>query len=139
MRLSAAAALAMSATTVLVVQGAFADVSVPVLGSKAAFQNGKGFGAVKPREVYLGGDPTGDVQSISWHHWGSQRSVGFGRGWCPGQSVAAGHPCTASLHVYGLGRCHGRHAYLHVAFYFKNGRHWSAGSRWNICTGGAQL
>lgn len=109
--------------------------SVPVLGWKGAFRSGTGFGSVKPRTVYLGGDPTGEVKAISWHQWGSARAVGFGRGWCPGQSVASGHPCPAALHVSGLGLCHGQRAYRMLAFYFKSGRKWTTGSRWNACTG----
>jgi hypothetical protein len=107
----------------------------PVLGWKAAFPNGKGFGAVKPRMVFLGGDPTGEVSSITWHHWGRGRTVGFGRGWCPGRSVASGHPCLAALHVSGLGTCHGRRAYRRLAFNFKPKSRWIAGSSWNVCSG----
>jgi hypothetical protein len=90
---------------------------------------------VKPHTVFLGGDPTGEVKSVSWRHWGSAQAIGFGQGWCPGQSVASGHPCLAALHVYGLGSCRGRRAYNDMAFYFKMGGSWTAGSRWNICTG----
>jgi hypothetical protein len=107
----------------------------PVLGWKHAFQSGTGFGTAKPRTVYLGGDPTGEVKSITWQHWGAAHAVGFGQGWCPGQSVAAGHPCLAALHVSELGSCHGRRAYLKLAFYFKTGPSWTAGSKWNACTG----
>jgi hypothetical protein len=106
----------------------------PVLGSKGAFPYGAGFGYTKPRRVYLGGDPTGEVKSITWHHWGLARAVGYGRGWCPGQSVAAGHPCLAALHLSGLTTCHGRRAYSQIAFYFKDPR-WTAGTKWNACTG----
>ena len=107
----------------------------PILGWKHAFQSGTGFGTAKPRTVYLGGDPTGEVKSITWQHWGAAHAVGFGQGRCPGQSVAAGHPCAAALHVSQLGSCHGRRAYLKLAFYFKTGQSWTAGSKWNACTG----
>lgn len=111
--------------------------STPVLGWKHAFPSGAGFGTVKPRHVFLGGDPTGDVTSIGWRNWGIQRSMGFGTGWCPGRSVAAGHPCPVSLHTYALGTCHGRRAYTGMSFYFKSRprSHWKLGSKWNICTG----
>lgn len=109
---------------------------VPVLGSKTAFPSGKGFGAVKPRVVFLGGDPTGYVSSISWRHWGDARAVGSGRGWCPGRSVAAGYHCKASLRVSGLGTCDGRSAYRDLTFYFKTRRGWMLGSKRNACTGG---
>jgi hypothetical protein len=111
--------------------------STPVLGGKHAFRSGAGFGTVKPSHVFLGGDPTGNVTSIAWRNWGSQRSIGSGTGWCPGRSVAAGHPCPASLHAYALGTCHRRRAYTEMAFYFKSHprSHWKLGSKWNICTG----
>jgi hypothetical protein len=113
--------------------------STPVLGSKQAFPNGAGFGTVKPRHVFLGGDPTGSVTSVSWHRWGRQRSTGFGTGWCPGRSVASGHPCSVSLHVYALANCHRRRAYTKMAFYFKTrpSSRWKLGSKWNICSGTA--
>ncbi len=114
---------------------ALAHTTSPVLGWKHAFRGGTGFGAAKPRTVFLGGDPTGEVKSITWQHWGAARAVGFGQGWCPGQSVAAGHPCSAALHVSKLGICHGRRAYINVGFYFKTGTKWTAGGRLNACTG----
>ncbi len=117
------------------VSTALARSASPVLGWKHAFQSGMGFGTAKPRTVYLGGDPTGEVKSISWHQWGAAHAVGFGRGWCPGQSVAAGHPCPAALHLSKLGTCHGRRAYIDLAFYFKTGGTWIAGSKLNACTG----
>ncbi len=110
---------------------------LPVLGSRHAFPNGAGFGTAKPRHVYLGGDPTGNVHSVSWRRWGSQRATAFGIGWCPGRSVAAGHPCPVSLHVYALASCRGHRAYTEMAFYFKTrpSSRWMLGSKWNICTG----
>jgi hypothetical protein len=114
---------------------AFARSPAPVLGWKDAFQDGQGFGSVKPRTVYLGGDPTGDVTAIRWRQWGLGHAVGFGRGWCPGRSVASGHPCSVALHAYGLGTCHGRLAYRTLAFYFKSGTKWTVGSKWDVCSG----
>jgi hypothetical protein len=111
--------------------------STPVLGWKHAFSNGVGFGSVRPRHVYLGGDVTGNVTAISWHNWGRMRSFGFGTGWCPGSSVATGYYCPVSLHTDKLGTCHGRRAYKEMAFYFRfhPRSHWKFGSKWNICTG----
>ncbi len=106
-----------------------------MLGSKNALRGGTGFGTVKPRTVFLGGDPTGLVKSITWQHWGSARAVGFGQGLCAGQSVAAGHPCSAALHLSNLGTCHGRRAYIDLAFFFKSGGKWTEGTRLNACTG----
>jgi hypothetical protein len=122
---------------VVAASSAIGLTSTSVLGAKQAFPNGAGFGTVKPRHVFLGGDPTGNVTSVAWHNWGSQRSTGFGTGWCPGRSVASGHPCPVSLHVYALATCHRRRAYTKMAFYFKTrpSARWKLGSRWNICTG----
>lgn len=108
-----------------------------VLGSKRAFPHGEGFGTVKPQTVYLGGDPTGYVSKLRWEHWGSSKAVGYGRGWCPGKSVASGHYCTAALHVSNLASCHGRRAYRTMVFDFKPSpkRRWEAGAKLNVCTG----
>lgn len=128
--------MAIATAAVLVVAGppaALGGMPTPVLGFKGAFRGGKGFGAVKPKVVYLGGDPTGRVQSVRWRAWGSSRATGVGQGWCAGESVAAGHVCEASLHVSRLGTCHGRRAYRTLAFYFKQHGRWALGSTWNIC------
>lgn len=109
--------------------------STPVLGWKGAFQNGQGFGKIKPRTVYLGGDPTGKVSSITWRNWGHRSALGLGTGWCPGVSVAAGYFCPAALHVSTLGTCHGHRAYLKLVFDFMMGGRWVRGSKWNSCTG----
>ena len=103
----------------------------PVLGSAHAFPDGKGFGQIQPRHVFLGGDPTGDVTGVRWHGWGAGETTGFGIGWCPGRTVAAGHSCPVSLHAYDLGSCHGRRAYRALAFYFKPNPHrrWMFGSK----------
>lgn len=41
----------------------------------------KGFGRVKPREIFYGSDPTGLVCDIHWHSWGGRvaRGTGVGR------------------------------------------------------------
>lgn len=116
---------------------ALARTGRPVLGHRHAFPHGRGFGVVKPRAIDLGGDPTGMVSHLRWQHWGRRRAMGFGRGWCAGRSVASGHPCPASLHLYDLTRCHGRRAYRMMVFYFKPGprRHWVAGAKINACSG----
>jgi hypothetical protein len=131
------ACLVVSALATVSVPAALASGARPVLGWSHAFSNGKGFGAVQPRTVYLGGDPTGEVSKLRWQHWGSNKTVGFGQGWCPGQSVASGHYCATSLHVYDHARCHGRSAYRMMVFYFQPGprRHWIVGAKLNVCTG----
>lgn len=132
-----AALLTLSMPLLVAVPSALGNTGSPVLGWKGAFLHGKGFGTAKPSTVFLGGDPTGRVTSITWHDWGHSQTVGYGRGWCPGQSVAAGHPCSAALHVTSLGTCHGRRAYKKLDFTFKMGSRWTQGSKWNICSGPA--
>ena len=119
------------------VPAALAGGGRPVLGWKQAFPSGKGFGTAKPPTVYLGGDPTGYVSKLRWNRWGTDKTVGYGQGWCPGRSVASGHYCMTSLHGYDLVTCHGRRAYRMMVFYFKPdpGRHWIAGAKLNVCTG----
>lgn len=95
--------LAVFALAMVVVPGALAAGSRPVLGWGHASINGRGLGAVAPLTVYLGGDPTGEVSKLRWHHWSGSETVGFGQGWCPGRSVADGHFCNASLHLSNLG------------------------------------
>lgn len=132
------AAVVVTAFLLTCVSVAFAGRS-PVLGWGHAFPNGKGFGLVRPRHVFLGGDPTGDVTGVRWDGWGAGKANGFGTGWCPGRSVADGYYCSVSLHAYDLGRCHGSSAYRILTFYFKFGPHrrWVLGSKWNACTGQA--
>jgi len=131
------AGLVVLAVAALSVPAALAGGGRPVLGWQHAFPNGTGFGMVEPRTVYLGGDPTGYVSKLRWQRWGSGKTVGYGQGWCPGRSVASGHYCTTSLHVYDLATCHGRHSYRMMVFYFKPGsrQHWIVGARLNVCTG----
>jgi hypothetical protein len=50
-----------------------------VLGAKAFAPIGKGFGTVRPREIFNGGDPSGLVQDIAWKHWGSATATGTGK------------------------------------------------------------
>lgn len=68
---------------------------------------------------------------LRWQHWGSGTTVGYGQGWCPGRSVASGHYCTTSLHVYDLVTCEGRRAHRMMALYFKPAphRHWIVGAK----------
>jgi hypothetical protein len=53
----------------------------PVLGSRAFMSGGGvGWGTYKPRHVFNGGDPSGDVLSITWSGWGSSAAYGVGQG-----------------------------------------------------------
>lgn len=50
-----------------------------VLGSKSYYApQARGWGTIKPRTVYNGGDPAGLVTSIHWQHWGEKSAIGWG-------------------------------------------------------------
>jgi hypothetical protein len=87
--------------------------------------NGVGFGAVRPTEISLGGDPTGILTGISWQSWGGAQATGTGTSTyvAPGQSVAQGTQETATVVASGLGTCKGAPAYQQVVWYFpQNGQ-----------------
>lgn len=96
--------------------GATAPVRI-VLGAKAFAPMGVGFGTVKPRKIFNGGDPSGLVSNITWSHWGSATTTGFGRtsifrpqgGYYPGL-------VRSELRASRLGRCtaHGPLAYTRL-------------------------
>jgi len=93
----------------------------PTLGLlTGTFADGSGFGQVKPREVYNGGDPTGLVISITWHSWGGAQAVGTGLSdyVAPGQAVAQGKTEPVRIVAFDLGTCNGRYMYAAVEWYF---------------------
>jgi hypothetical protein len=136
-RLGAAAALFVAALSLTVITSASGheSASLPVLGSPGAAIGGKGFGAVKPRTVYLGGDPTGDFQKLGWHGWGENKSTGYGRGYYPppGKPVSDAISVPVALHAYSLGTCKGHLAYRRLSIFFKYQGHYTAGAVLGIC------
>jgi hypothetical protein len=93
----------------------------PTLGLlTGTFVHGSGFGQVKPRKVYNGGDPTGLVTSITWHDWGEAQAVGTGLSDYvgPGQFVAQGKVEPVRIVAFDLGTCNGRYMYAAVEWYF---------------------
>ncbi len=96
---------------------------------------GKGFGAVKPRTVYLGGNPTGDFQELGLHAWGEKRSVGYGRGYYPppGRPLADAISVPVALHAYSLQTCKGHLAYRRLSVFFKYQGHYTASAVLGIC------
>jgi hypothetical protein len=88
---------AFAAVSVVLAPTALAVARTPVLGGRHAFPNGQGFGKAHPRTVYLGGDPTGEVSSMTWRHWGQRRAVGFGRRCVPDSPSL---PAMHASHLY---------------------------------------
>lgn len=106
---------------------ASAALAQPILGPKAypyyqydGLQGTKGFGQVKPRTIYYGGDPTGLVCGIQWQSWGGRVAHGTGIGWyvSPTEYVAAGHAAVVNITASSLGQWHGRSAYNHLNWSF---------------------
>jgi hypothetical protein len=95
---------------------------VPTLGLRTGlFAHGsEGFGQVRPKVVFNGGDPTGLVTSITWHDWGQPQAVGTGRAEyvAPNQSVAQGTLEQARIVAFDLGMCNGHYMYAAVEWYF---------------------
>jgi hypothetical protein len=79
-----------------------------------------GFGAVRPPEISLGGDPTGILTGITWQSWGGAQATGTGTSTyvAPGQTVAQGTQESATVVASSLGTCKGGPAYQQVVWYF---------------------
>jgi hypothetical protein len=127
-------ALAAIITTAVVAITATAEAgssAQPVLSGRAKLPDGvqgglpysKGFGRYKPREVFLGGDPTGLLCHITWSSWGHQFAVGKGTAFYvgPHQSTSEGHQAPAVVVAYHLGTWKGRPAYTKIRWYFPQG------------------
>ena len=134
-----AAAVVMTAAAALGigVEAAAAGQGLVLAGPWAPGQHG--YGHVKPRTIFNGGDPTGLVKAIHWSSWGGPRATGTGTAlWVgPHQIVAQGKFETgARIVLFQRGRCHGRSAYNAIEWYFpQHGQKFSAGTYINACTG----
>ncbi len=93
----------------------------PILGLTGSWApGGEGLGSIKPSTVYLGGDPTGFVQSIAWQSWGGTEATGTGMSTyvAPNQITADGTEEQATIVAFDLGTCEGESAYQEVEWYF---------------------
>lgn len=105
-----------------------ATVMRPILSPEAdpyPPQGSKGFGRVKPSEIFYGGDPAGLVCDIHWTRWGGRSARGSGTGWYvrDGQGVSQGHWARATVVASSLGSWKGRPAYRQLTWSFThNGR-----------------
>lgn len=113
---------------------------VPTLGLRTGLFgiSGVGFGQVRPKGVYNGGDPTGLVTSITWHGWGQPQSVGTGRTVyvAPNQSVAQGAIEPVRIVAFDLGMCNGHYMYAAVEWYFPQHKQvFDAGQFEDVCIG----
>ena len=127
-----------AATLVSAVPAFGAAVATPTLGRIWA-PNQSGYGEIKPSRIFNGGDPTGLIRHVRWTRWGQKRAVGSGIAYWvwPGLGVADGTIASRAVVVaYDLGRCHGKPAYLRIAWFFpKYGESFDPRDSMNICTG----
>jgi len=120
--------LALAVATALVLAANAIAVTAPIVSPVADpyyhdnFSGAKGFGQVKPREIFYGGDPTGLVCRIRWVSWGGPIARGFGTGLYVNshQSVAQGHLAVAIVVASKLGTWKGRPAYDKLTWSFPN-------------------
>jgi hypothetical protein len=56
-----------------------AEESQVTLGSSKFYAPiSRGFGTVRPKEIFNGGDPSGHVTNITWDSWGGAEATGHG-------------------------------------------------------------
>ena len=93
--------------------------AVPTLGLTGAWSAGTGFGMVRPTEVYLGGDPTGLISTVTWSSWGAQQATGTGTGSYLAANEITAHASSTQMTIvaFDLGTCDGHAAYKEVEWY----------------------
>jgi len=116
-----------------------ASAPVPTLGRLTGiFLHGKGFGLIKPAEIYNGGDPTGLLNQVVWKSWGGPKAVGTGESdyVSPTQEVAQGRQESATIVAFNLGTCHGKLMYKAIEWYFpQHGQKFNPRQYEDICSG----
>lgn len=112
--------IAVLITAAIVAATAFAaSTRTPVLVGSSA-PHAKGYGHVRPAEIYNGGDPSGLICHIQWLSWGGSMAIGSATGLYigPHQIVAQGRWAHAVVVLLDLGTWRGRPAYKAIDEYF---------------------
>jgi hypothetical protein len=110
----------------------------PVLGTASWGQNLKGYGAVKPVEIFGNGDPTSIATDISWQSWGGSQATGTGLSiYVSGnEDVSQAPQEQAKIVAFNLGTCEGVPSYDAVTWYFPQyGEAFNPNHYWDTCTG----
>lgn len=92
----------------------YAENTTRVLGRKHLLRYGSGWGTVRPRSIFNGGDPGGKAWNLTWRNWGAATAYGHGRAWIPRPNGNYyGKPGLIELRASRIGRCtrHGPAAY----------------------------
>ena len=98
----------------------------------------EGYGEVRPRTIFNGGDPTGLVTDVVWESWGGATARGSGNSIDANVSltVADAPRARAQVVAFDLGECNGELAYRAITWYFPEfGETFDPTSYINICTG----
>ena len=95
-------------------------VATIVLGEASNFgPSAKGFGTSEPTTIFLGGDPTGLVTSITWSSWGGATATGIGLAVNAAHSTIASVPREKATVVASDPRtCNGVLMYNQLVWYF---------------------
>jgi hypothetical protein len=95
----------------------------PVLGPGNGLPGQIGFGHVRPRTIFLGGDPTGLVCRIHWLTWGGRFAIATATALdvVGHQTTAQGKWAPAVIVLSHLGSWQGRSAYLRYSWSFPDG------------------
>ncbi|HTW18655.1 MAG TPA: hypothetical protein VME70_00405 [Mycobacteriales bacterium] len=92
----------------------------PVLGVHHSFgPDSKGWGTARPKTLFNGGDPSGDITHIHWTSWGGKTAHGRGKNSVVKPAGGYYHKqVTIRLRATDLGTCKssGKRAYRHLWF-----------------------
>ena len=100
--------------------------------------NQEGYGHVRPKTIFNGGDGSGLLSDIHWITWGHSRAIGTGLGLyvTPHESNAEGTREPARVVLFQLGYCKARHAYEAIEWYFpQHGQRFNSREYIEACTG----
>src|ERR1700689_3718066 len=79
-----------------------------------------GWGAVRPSEIWNGGDLSSLVQDVTWSTWSGSKAIGRGVGvYIPRPNISnKGYAGVVVVVAFDLGNCHGHIAYRALDVYF---------------------
>ncbi|RPA59376.1 hypothetical protein EF294_12750 [Gordonia oryzae] len=98
----------------------------------------KGYGEVRPSEIFNGGDPTGLVSNVVWSSWGGPQATGTGSALYggSGEVVADQHAEQTTVVAFNLGLCDGAQRYQAIEWFFpQHGEHFDPTRYIDICSG----
>ncbi len=109
----------------------------PLLGTVWSEGGQEGYGTVRPKTIYNGGDPTGWVTDVHWQSWGGPVAIGTGMASDARSTTVADAPHRkATVQAFNLGVCKGKLMYQAIEWYFPSqGDKFDPHHYINICTG----